>query len=235
MSQTSPSAAAYGGFDAAWCATDLGDFRPCASTYERYPIDSVPPLEPGRFTGAFDWFGELGDPVDEQVKLLDEVSAELAGLGLALPADFVAFQTRGGGHQALDEVSVTACWTDISRPLPSPLRDGAWLVRFLRDQQDCVIWYLYLRPTGEAFVVFSYYEYEELYADRDSGEPDERLIAFLEDADRQRAALVWCAASFEEFAFRFWIENQIWNRSGDDLEEFDGQERAYLEHYRPAA
>jgi hypothetical protein len=51
---------------------------------------------------------------------------------------------------------VTGCWTDISQPLPSPVEPGAFLVRFLRDQQDCVIWYLYLRPSGETFVVHSH-------------------------------------------------------------------------------
>ncbi len=37
-----------------------------------------------------------------------------------------------------------------------PAEPGAFLVRFLRDQQDCVIWYLCLRPPGERFVVRSH-------------------------------------------------------------------------------
>jgi hypothetical protein len=32
-------------FRGSWCATDLGDYRPCCYTYERYPIESLPPLE----------------------------------------------------------------------------------------------------------------------------------------------------------------------------------------------
>lgn len=52
-------------FAAAWCATDLGDCRPCESTYERYPYQSLPQLDAERFTGSFRWFGDLGDVVPE--------------------------------------------------------------------------------------------------------------------------------------------------------------------------
>ncbi|MGW3244450.1 hypothetical protein [Streptomyces sp. NPDC001070] len=141
-------------------AAGLGAYRDCRYTCECYPYDSLPPLDSTRYTGAFEWLGGTGEPVPEQVAHIEGLAARPAAEGIALPADFAAFHTSGKVRYAPDEVSVTCCWTDISDPLPSPVEPGAFLVRFLRDQQDCVIWYLYLRPSGEAFVVHSYVDYE---------------------------------------------------------------------------
>ncbi|MFF8908746.1 hypothetical protein [Streptomyces olivaceoviridis] len=136
------------------------------------------------------------------------MAENLAAKGLTLPRDFVTFQADSKLHCSLEEVSVTCCWTDISEPLPSPAEPGAFLVRFLRDQQDCVIWYLYLRPSGEVFVVHSSLDYEYEYEARRDGEETE---TDLDDPEEQRAAILWCAPSFEEFAHRFWIENRLWH------------------------
>ncbi|MEV8097146.1 hypothetical protein [Kitasatospora sp. NPDC085879] len=216
-------------FEAAWCATDLGEYRACAGTYERYPYDSLPPLDPDRYTGAFEWLGEAGDPVPDEVAALDRLAADLAAHGLALPRDFVTFHTSAGFRNTLDEVSVTCCWTDISEPLPSPVEPGAFLVRFLRDQQDCVMWYLYLRPSGEAFVVHSWLDYAYEYAAREEGEGPS---TDLDDIELQRSEILWCAASFEEFAHRFWTENRLWYTvSGGDPAAVEPELRAYLRHY----
>jgi len=81
-------------FRASWCATDLGDHRPCRYTYERYPIESVPPLYEQSFTGDFAWRGDLGDVLDGQTAAMDGLAADLAGAGLSLPTDFVTYMTR---------------------------------------------------------------------------------------------------------------------------------------------
>ncbi|MGW2706555.1 hypothetical protein [Streptomyces sp. NPDC001340] len=167
----------------------------------------------------------------QQVTALNRLAENLAAKGLTLPGDFVAFQADSKLHCSLDEVSVTCCWTDISEPLPSPVEPGAFLVRFLRDQQDCVIWYLYLRPWGEVFVVHSYLDYEYEYEARRDGEETE---TDLDDLEEQRAAILWCAPSFEEFAHRFWIENRLWHAlNGNDLSGLEPQMRDYLRHYAP--
>lgn len=219
------------GFDAAWCATGLGEYRACRYTYEHYPYESLPPLDCSLFTGAFQWLGGTQGPDPEQVAELNDVAGDLASKGLSLPQDFVTFQTSANLRGSLDEVSVTSCWTDISQPLPSPVEPGSFLVRFLRDQQDCVIWYLYLRPSGETFVVHSHLDYEyELEARRDREETGNDL----DDMREQRAAILWCAPSFEEFAHRFWIENRLWyGVNGGDLSQLEPQLRGYLHHYTP--
>lgn len=219
------------GFDSAWCATDLGEYRPCRYTYEYYPYESLPPVDSTQFTGAFQWLGGTGEPVPEQVTALNGLAENLAAKGLTLPRDFTTFQADSKLHSSLDEVSVTGCWTDISHPLPSAVEPGAYLVRFLRDQQDCVIWYLYLRPSGEVFVVLSWLDYEHEYEARRDGEETE---TDLDDPAEQRAAILWCAPSFEEFAHRFWIENRLWHAlNGDGLSRLDPQARDYLSHYAP--
>ena len=70
----------------------------------------------------------------------------LHAVGVALPEDFVGFYSWDGWADELDNASVTGCWTRLG-PLPafSPAEPGAFLVRFMADQQDCVTWYLYLR------------------------------------------------------------------------------------------
>jgi hypothetical protein len=218
------------GFSAAWCATDLGEYRACRYTYERYPYESLPPLDSTQFTGTFQWLGGVGDLVPEQVTKLTGLAADLTASGLRLPQDFITFQTSSNLYGSLDEVSVTGCWTDVSEPLPSPVEPGAFLVRFLRDQQDCVIWYLYLR-LGEAFVVHSHLDYEYEYEARRDGEQTQ---TDLDDAQEQRAAIFWCAPSFEEFAHRFWVENRLWPAvHGGDLSRLEPQLRDYLRHYAP--
>ncbi|WP_333776168.1 hypothetical protein [Streptomyces sp. IBSBF 3136] len=215
------------GFDSAWCATDLGEYRHCRHTYEYYAYESLPPLDSTELTGTFQWLGGTGEPVPEHVTALNCLAENLAAKGLMLPRDFVTFQADSKLQYSLDEVSVTCCWTDISEPLPSPVEPGAFLVRFLRDQQDCVIWYLYLRPSGEAFVVHSYLDYE-YEARRDEEETETNL----DDPEEQRAAILWCAPSFEEFAYRFWIENRLWHAlNGSDLSGLEPQVRDYLRHY----
>ncbi|GAA1953179.1 hypothetical protein [Kitasatospora viridis] len=225
-------------FDAGWCATDLGDHRPCRLTYERYSYDSLPVLDGARFTGAFQWLGEPGEPLPERTAELRRVSELLAAEGLALPADFVKFETASNLRGRLDEVSVTGCWSSLSEPLPSPVEPGAFLVRFFRDQQDCVLWCLYLRPSGEVFVVNSHLDYEAEYEARDEDGWEPR--SDLDDPVAQRAAILWCAPTFEQFAYRFWVENRLWYLTDDGPEQelhLDAELRAYLDHYRadPAA
>lgn len=219
-------------FRGSWCATDLGDYRPCRYTYERYPIESLPPLDEASFTGDFAWRGGLGHVLDEQVATMDRLAADLARARLGLPADFVSYMTRSNLYLCLDEVSGTCCWTSLSAPMVSPLEPDARMVRFFRDQQDCVLWYLYLRPDGESFVVHSYRDLEHEADLRAAGDPDdlEQLAEIDGDPDYE---IFWCAPTVEIFAYRFWTENSLWFAIHDSqpLEDLSAAQRAYLEHY----
>ncbi|MFE9424983.1 hypothetical protein ACFYNO_18640 [Kitasatospora sp. NPDC006697] len=227
-------------FEPIWYATDLGDYRPSGHTYLGYPYASLPPLDGSRFSGAFDWLGDRrpGPDLSEDAVRIAELGKQLAAEGIELPADFITFHQAAACAGVLDEVSVTACWSSLSDPLPSPVEPGAFLVRFYRDQQDCLLWYLYLRPSGESFVVCSYLDYEYEYQARDSADPDEEPESDLDDADAQRAAIVWCAPTFEQFAYRCWLENRIWHQlhssGGEAADRLDAEMLGYLAHYRKA-
>ncbi|MFF1415402.1 hypothetical protein ACFVX6_37475 [Streptomyces sp. NPDC058289] len=221
-------------FDAAWCATDLGDHRPCRYTYERYPYDTLPPLDKKQLTGVFQWLGDPGEVVAERAAKVRQLEERLAAEGLTLPKDFVTFHVSSNLRESLDSVSVTGCWSSLSEPLPSPVEPGAFLVRFFRDQQDCVLWYLYLRPSGDVFVVNSYLDYEYEYESRDS--EDSEPESDLNDLAAQKAEILWCAPSFEYFAYRFWLENRLWravNGVGDV--SLDAEMHEYLDHYEAAS
>ena len=83
-------------------------------------------------------------------------------------------------------------------------------------------WYVYLRPSGDSFVVFDVdpYQAESTYAD-------------LEDSIFLSGEFSWCAGSFEEFAYRYWIENRLWRvlheHSNADLSP---ELAEYLNQYR---
>jgi hypothetical protein len=173
-------------FPAIWCGMNL----------VRCGYDGVPPLDPARFTGQFDWLDEPRHPDPHGAALIANLGRELATAGLTLPQDFVTYHT----HLPLRRLLTDMCsgWSDLSltsKPLlPSPAERDAWLLRFLSDQQDCVTWYLYLRP-NQTFVVHAY---------------------GLEFGDSPFHAgneifrkIFWCAPSFEEFAYRHWTEDRI--------------------------
>ncbi|WP_229876979.1 hypothetical protein [Streptomyces nojiriensis] len=193
-------------------------------------MESLPPLEAVHLDDGFDWLDGAGGPRSGHTEHLAATEQELAEAGLALPEGFAAFYGSEHLCRVFDEVSVTACWSHLSGPLHSPVEEGARLVRFLRDQQDCVIWYLYLRPSGEAFVVFSHVELESAgwWAE---GEPAEEVRAAV------ASSLVRCADTFEEFAYRFVVENELWmqaNSAGADS-PLPPRLRSYADHYTPAA
>lgn len=187
-------------FSAGWWSFDLGEFRRCSGTYQLYPYDSVPPLDEARFTGDFtNWLtpkrpGPARGGARGAARLAKLVTAT-ERLRLALPAAFVRFM----GDAALPAAvpSCTACTWDLSAaPVPCRVVPGAYTVLFLRDQQDCLRWYLHLLPDGDVHVLCS-------------------PIAFDDAAPSVRREVViantwYCAPHFEHFVYRFWLENVLW-------------------------
>jgi hypothetical protein len=92
-------------------------------------------------------------------------------------------------------------------------------MRFLHDQQDCLIWHLYLSPNGDECVLVSGAYLDQVF----TGE---------EDITEEQA--IWqtrvCAPSFEAFLYRFWLENVLWFQLNDDKPLNEEQQR-YLAFY----
>jgi hypothetical protein len=175
-----------GGCDALWGAD---------GTYQGIEYEALPPLAPKLFDGRFGWLPELSvgdDPLDftNSVPLNPApILADARALGLTIPPAFLTFITQPELYRRVP--TCTACYLDIpSRLIACPGDDRAHLLRFLNDQQACVLWYLYLRADGEHAVACAAPEWV-----------DDSAAAF-EDAVRP-TNVVRCAPSFEEFVYRF--------------------------------
>jgi hypothetical protein len=117
--------------------------------------------------------------------------------------------------------SCTACYFDLSTEIiPSPLsNDDGYLIRFLNDQQDVLLWYLYIRPNGEHAVVVSPIPFDNTEARKSL--TDEIILNNT----------FFCAESFEEFIYRFWLENEIWFAL-DEGATMTPTQQAYLDFYK---
>jgi hypothetical protein len=202
-------------FPHGWWGTDLGEARESAGTYELYPAETLPAVDESRFDGTFAWL--VPDAPHDPFRAIDV--ATLAEQ-VTLPESFKRFMASQALMDAIP--SCTGCDFDLaSKPVPSPVEPAAQLVRFLRDQRDSVIWYLYLRPDGESFVIASPWLLEAVG---------------LEEVDRDTliANMIRSAPSFEHFIYRFWVENALWFgvNEGDDM---TAEMERYLMHYTAAA
>lgn len=216
-----------------WWSFDLGRYRPCDGTYCFTEYDSIPPIR--ALNGTLDWLGPLDPQTDSRMQIyrnapeergkLAEIEAEAATLGLTLPAAFIRLM---GSPDLQDRIpSCTACTFDLSEHIvPCIGETPGYIIRFLRDQQDVLLWYLYLTPQGEQWVLVSPYEFGD--------GPDENPNAVPEDERRAIIAHTRiCAPSFETFAYRFWLENTLWFKlnesdSGDPLSD---EQQQYLDYY----
>jgi hypothetical protein len=222
-----------------WWSFDLGRVRPCDGTYQLYPWASLPPVDDSLFKGDFDWLiqeagaaglaetaefdeggpGAMIRALEKQAEAAEHAVAQLASAvaaqKLVLPAAFVRFMSDPGLQRVIP--SCTACEWDLSAaPVPSRITPGAFTLRFLRDQQDCLFWYLHLGPSTE----------EVLVSPIPFDQPD------LQVTPAQVAANTWiCAPQFEQFVYRFWMENELWEVLQERDPHFSPAQRAYLAHY----
>jgi hypothetical protein len=207
-------------FPAGWWSFDLGPYRPCDSTYELYDYDSVPPLDPTLLRGELQWLGPTSDGHGAEAAVA-EVAAQAEAHGLALPPVFLRFM---GDTRLQDAVpSCTACEWDLGdAPMPCRVVPGAFTLRFLRDQQDCLFWYLHLVPGAAEPVVLC----SPIPFDDPELEVDPEVVV----------ANTWqVETSFEAFLYRLWMENVLWELVQDPAPELTPAQRAYLAHYGAVA
>jgi hypothetical protein len=182
------------------------------------------------------WLGPLdpsGEPdlarrTTEARHQLAAIQVEVARLGLRLPE---AYTRLMGAPELQDRIpSCTACeFTFPDAVIPCPGSERGVVVRFLNDQQDVLLWYLYLAPGGDERVLCSPYDLEEVadWHDGAGPTPDERAAVI--------GNTVLVAPSFEAFVYRFWLENVLWIRLNErGASELSAEERAYLAQYERA-
>lgn len=226
-------------FQLAWWSFGLPRYRDHAHTYLCVSADSLPPLPTDSFHGELQWLESLEDSIDRIMReyrnphasemrcreRLQRVWEEADALGLRLPDSFV---TLMGSLDLQNRIpSCTACFFDLdTRIVNSPGEDDRYLVRFLNDQQGCVYWYLYLEIQGELGVLASPLalhepDWEDYLRSLRKSDPDVTLSDFVH----------WCAPSFEEFIYRFWIENKIWFALVEESVPLTMEQARYLSHY----
>lgn len=200
-------------FSPGWWSFDLGPYRECEGTYELYPAESLPPLDEAHLRGDFAWL-----PSGRRLRATrpPALLAAAEAAGVALPAAFVRFVADPSLGAAIP--SCTACeWDPSAAPVPCRVVPGAYTIRFLRDQQDCLFWYLHVLPDGTAPVLCSPIPFDE---------PE------LEVTREVVIANTWvCAPHFEHFVYRFWLENTLWELANDPDATLMPDQRAYLVHY----
>ena len=201
------------GFDTGWWSFDLGKYRPCDGTYQLYPADGVPPLDEALFDGSFAWLGAKSAPKPSVA--VRELMGDVERLGARLPAPFVRFMSDTALLAAVP--SCTACAWDLSEePVASKARPGESTIRFLRDQQDCLFWYLVVGGPDDGKVVCSPIPFDD---------PE------LDVSDDEVFDNTWIVAPhFEAFVYRFWLENVLWDLTGDGAKRTPEQQR-YLDFY----
>lgn len=224
-------------FPRAWFFGDLGDARPCPSTYDGYAYEDLPPIP--ALDGSLSWLGPVDALADQQrsAPTRQELSAIITQaelLGLALPPAFVRFMSSSELQARVPEYAGSwfTVWDTQLDPLPGS--DG-YIVRFMNDQQDCVLWYLYLTPSGEEAVLAAVDPYPagpSAYLER-LVRPDEDDDPLTESQQRAVLANVYvCAPSFEAFLYRWWRETTIYMKlNGFDPAALSEDERRYLAHY----
>jgi hypothetical protein len=133
--------------------------------------------------------------------------------------------------------------------VPCPGFDGGYLVCFLRDQQDCLLWCLCLTRDGESCVLavpsdvldaMPYARSDALLGMLESDEIEsiEEVVASAAERDASwevatsSDGICICAPSFAAFIERLWIESEIARKlDGDDMTPLTNEERGYWDHF----
>lgn len=215
-------------FPAAWFSIELKGFRNMREfrTYDAFSYEELPPLPlPSQsFCGDFEWLkaSELQAVDEEEAVDLDSQIERLVTLasqiGLSLPEEFVRFMKSPDLPNRIR--SCTGCFFELpDEIIENPAGAGGFLIRFLSDSQGCLFWYLYLNGAGEHCIVASY----KLFGSEGEFERS--------DSDEE-SEIFFCAARFEQFVYRFWIENEIWYWLAYGRKPLTPEQQNYVNHYK---
>ena len=209
-----------------WWSSDLPGYRLGESTYTLFPYDDLPSINPN-IDNNFDWLSvhtakkhslsENFYPPEEKPDL-SKITEFQKNLNLDLPDEFVLFLKRADLH-----TKVRSC-TDCYLELPDfavktyGVEDGL-SVHFLSDSQYVLHWFLYQNLVGKHCILVS----ENPYGIQGLDLPESINI--------EKEPLLFCAPSFKEFIYRFWLENEIWFTLVDKDRPLNATESSYLKHY----
>jgi hypothetical protein len=203
-------------------------------TYAGFPLNELPPI-PIDLDDACDWLVEHGE---EQTRGLDRSEGQLppetvidlaARKELILPRSFSRFMSQPQLQARVR--SCTDCYLDPGERIPETVGSiPGQLIHFLSDSQSCAHWYLHILPTDESAVLESI----DLYCyTKENSQWMENPSCRLEKIDLVDLGFTYCAPSFSDFLYRFWIENEIWFALYDKTRRpLKPLELDYVAHYQ---
>jgi uncharacterized protein (TIGR02996 family) len=226
-------------FPSAWKNFGLGSLRECQGTYGTWPYDSVPALPLDELRGEFPYLptgrparGRGAEGLSPRYRReLAWMLTEAAGKDVRLPEVFVKFLSEPAWLSAFH--SVTDCYfTPPNKHDPiraTPSGEGVH-VPFYCDSQGCLLWDLYMPPSGGHCVIARWPDFFSPHPQR----PNDPQPPYA----GPRAWFV--APSFETFLLRVWLENQVWYIEHADFVRREGGSpppitpaiQAHMDHYR---
>lgn len=225
-------------FPTMWMNFGLGKLRARQGTYGAYAYDQAPELSIDEMHSGFKFVvpgSRAPESADQEQhrKAFEATLRDAATNGIRLPPAFLTFMKNRNLQYAFN--SPTDCFFTLPDEYTFIRRDPAsdcFHVHFFCDSQSCLLWDLYVHPSGAHCVIARWPDYFESSPDLD--ESDEPAYT------GPRAWFV--APSFEAFVYRVWLENEVWY-----IEHSDGQFlgkskpqvtpaiQAYMDHYRKQA
>ncbi len=220
-----------------WIHIQLPGYRelPQHNTYESSQLADLP-LIPIRLDDDCEWLRTHGVVQvrggfnqyerDIQPSFVEELALRAH---VQLPKSFRRFMT----HPELQSRvrSCTDCYLDPGERIVETIGSiPGHLVHFLSDSQSCSQWYLHILPEGDSAVLAS----PDLYSLKvENSDWIENPSCRLERIDLSGLEFAYCASSFSEFLYRFWIENEIWFALVDKRKprSFSALELDYVGHY----
>lgn len=218
-----------------WESFDLHGYRPHPSqpaTYSFFSYEDLPPI-PGDLADDFAWLraapahsmglrvGDYGSDSKSEWSKFDDVAAQM---DVPLPESFTTFIWSSDLHARIR--SCTDCYIELpERPVRIVGKHRGFLIHFLSDQQWCVHWYLVVDYAGNHFVAMSGDAYGF------SASADDDSVCHKSEIELDQEDIYFCAPTFVEFIYRFWLENEIWFALAWNKEPLSDVQQAYVNHY----
>lgn len=220
-----------------WLHIQLPGYRelPQHHTYEGSRLEDLPPI-PFELDDDFAWLMSHGtvhaeDGLHRYERDIQPSTAERLALEahMQLPSSFRRFMSSPELQSRVR--SCTDCYLDPGERIVETIGTiPGSLVHFLSDSQSCAHWYLHILRSGEVGVL----ESEDLYCyEIEHSDWIENPACRLERIDLSGLNFAYCAPSFSDFLYRFWIENEIWYALEDDKSRrpLNALELEYVGHY----
>jgi hypothetical protein len=218
------------GIKTGWWSFELPQYRPhpTPSTYSLFAYEDLPPIRE-RLDGDFQWLKSQPAKVrsltegcysDGSKPDLTKLSAIVTPLSVNVPESFMTFIQSPDLHARIR--SCTDCYLDVAdyAVKTKEITDG-YLIHFLSDSQWCVHWYIHLNSSGQECVIASLNAYGFEFED----------LRTKDETDLTREDVWFCAPTFIEFIYRFWLENEIWFALAWDKRPLTALEQVYVDHY----